>query len=47
MMRDRVTSRERLGNKTYTWAEITTITTSLIILGICTYLIIFALNGVI
>lgn len=47
MMRDRVTPQQRLGDKAYTWWDITTITISLILLGSFTYLIIFAITGAI
>lgn len=47
MMRDRVTPQERLGDKSYTWLEIALITTSLILLGSFTYLLIFAITGAI
>ena len=46
MMRDRVTPEQRLGDKVYTWQEILLIMTSLLVLGIFTYLIIFAIIGV-
>ncbi len=46
MMRDRVTPEQRLGGKAYTWLEITLITTSLLILGTFSYLIIIAITGV-
>lgn len=46
MMRDRVSPRQRLGDRAYSWLEITTITASLLALGIFTYFLFIAITGV-
>ncbi len=46
MMRDRVNPRQRLGDRAYTWLDITTIVTGLLALGIFTYFLFIAITGV-
>jgi len=46
MMRDRITAEQRLSDKVYTWREITFLTTSLLLIGVFTSLIIFEITKV-